>query len=212
MVTRDYLPKGDAQTIYWVNNFTAKLRSIGAILGVTDEERTQIEEDAIAVNDKLNSVQQLKQTYQSMVEAKNAAMETMRQRIRKMVNKIKLHDNYNATYAEDLGTVAPPPPTFPGGLDNAKPDFEITVLSDMNRLDWMKRIFDGVVIECKRGTEPAWTRLGTDYKSPFEDERQNLVFGVPETRCYRMRYLLDEKEIGQWSDEVKAICSIDSVT
>jgi hypothetical protein len=212
MYIKDYLPKGDAQTIYWVNNFILKVRDLGPALGVSDEERTRLEDYVQDVNNKLNSVQQTKQTYQSFVESKNAAMDLMRQLIRKMVNKLKLHDNYTIADGENLGIIPPSNAGIPGGMDNARPDFEATVLGDMIRLDWMKREFDGVVIESKRGAEISWTRMDKDFRSPFEDTRKNTVMAVPETRWYRMRYLIGEKEVGQWSDEVKIVCSLDSVT
>jgi hypothetical protein len=73
------------------------------------------------------------------------------------------------------------------------------------RIDWMKGKFDGVDVESQRGDEIDWTKLGRDFRSPFEDERPPLAAGKPEERRYRLRYLINDKPVGEWSDVIVVI-------
>jgi len=202
MTNKDYLPKGDSQYSFWYDNFGNKLVGHGPTLGITNDEITAVQADALSVRTKLSEVQAIKQTMHSVVEAKNDTHSASRHAVRKLASRLKTHPDYTVSIGEELGIVPPDTPAFPGGLDNVKPDFEVVVLGDRVRLDWRKNIFDGVIIECKRGNETTWTRLE-------KDMRKNITPNVPETRIYRMRYILGDQEVGQWSDEAKAICGFE---
>ncbi|MBS4027519.1 MAG: hypothetical protein KGZ58_02685 [Ignavibacteriales bacterium] len=209
MAKKDYLPKGDSQYSFWYDNFGNKLVGHGPTLGITNDEINVVQADALSVRTKISEVQAIKLTTQAVVHTKDETLSESRQKTRKLVNRLKAHPDYSVAIGEELGIVPPDVPGIPGGVDNAKPDFEITVLGDRNRLDWMKREFDGVVIEGKRGNETTWTHLDKDMKSPYEDMRKNLIPNVPETRIYRMRYIIGDEEVGQWSDEVKVVCGFE---
>jgi len=51
-------------------------------------------------------------------------------------------------------------------------------------------------IECKRGTETTFTTVTEVSGAKFTDPRHNLVFGVPETRQYRIWYLKNNTIVG----------------
>jgi len=209
MAGRDYLPKGDSQYSFWYDNFGNTLVEHGPTLGLTNDEITVVQTDALSVRAKISDVQAMKLTIHSAVETKSATLDASTQHTRKLAKRLKAHPNYTRSLGEALGIVPPGAPTPSGSIDYAKPTFKITVLGDRVRLDWIKNIFDGVVIESKRGGETTWTRLDVDTKSPYEDTRKNLVPGTPETRIYRMRYMMDDEEVGQWSNGVKAICGFE---
>jgi hypothetical protein len=73
-------------------------------------------------------------------------------------------------------------------------------------MDWVKGQFDGVVVQSKRGAETSFTFLDKDTKSPYEDMRHNINPDQHEARTYRMRYLMNDQEIGLWTDEIKVYC------
>ncbi len=52
-------------------------------------------------------------------------------------------------------------------MNNAKPSFTASVMPDAVRLDWTKGVFDGVVVQSKRGNETAFTALDNDTVSIF---------------------------------------------
>lgn len=121
-------------------------------------------------------------------------------RIRAAVQRMKASPGYTEAIGIQLQIVG----EETGGLntETAKPTFKGTALIDRVRLDWTKGDYDGVIIECRRGDETAFTFLDKDFKSPFDDLRPNLVPGKPEVRRYRMIYLLDDAIVGTHSDEV----------
>jgi hypothetical protein len=67
------------------------------------------------------------------------------------------------------------------------------------RLDWLKATATGVLVESQRAGETEWTLLGTDTNSPFTDSRAPLVPGAPEVRRYRLRYLINDLPVGNYS-------------
>ncbi|MBS4027739.1 MAG: hypothetical protein KGZ58_03785 [Ignavibacteriales bacterium] len=212
MANRNFLPRTDAQLNFWLNNFAAKIGNFAADVGITPEQVTQFETDKTNLAMRLNDVQTKKTAYQSSVTEKDAVKEAIVKRIRDAAVMIKRHTNYTDTMGEDLGIVPPEIPGVPGGTENAMPEFQAVELPDRIRLDWLKDIFDGVIVQCKRGNETTFTTLGTDMTSPYEDTRANLSIGVPEIRYYRMRYILKDEEVGQWSDEKRVVCTIDART
>jgi hypothetical protein len=108
---------------------------------------------------------------------------------------------------EDLGVV-PPSIVAPvcNIMDNTKQEFSPTVMPDQVRIDWEKGRFDGIVVQSKRGTETTFTSLDKDTSSPFEDKRPNVTPNLHEESIYRLRYLIKDAEVGQWSDELKVFC------
>jgi hypothetical protein len=134
-------------------------------------------------------------------------LDEVKKKVRDMAVILKRNANYTVSIGEDLGVV--PAATALGksiSIDSQKPSFETFILPDMVRLDWVKGEFDGVVIQSKRAAETSFTFLDKDTRSPYEDTRHNLTPDVHEPRFYRMRYLLKDQEVGQWSDELKVFC------
>ncbi len=60
---------------------------------------------------------------------------------------------------------------------------------------------------CQRAGETTWTMLGTDTSSPYLDSRPPLVAGQPEVRRYRLRYVVNDVPVGNYS----AVASITTV-
>lgn len=69
-------------------------------------------------------------------------------------------------------------------------------------LNWVKGSATGVLIESQRNNETDWTLIGTDTNSPFVDNRAPLVVGAPEIRRYRIRYLVNDLPVGNYSATV----------
>lgn len=207
MPTKDYLPHTDADFVIWLENFSNKIGSHSASLGITPAEVTQFQTDATDASKKLTELLNTKTTLQSITQSKNALFGIIEKRVRDKAVILKRNPNYNVSIGEDLGVV--PAATGLGksiSIDTQKPTFITLVLPDMVRLDWVKGEFDGVVIQSKRAAETAFTFLDKDTRSPYEDTRKNLTPDVHEPRFYRMRYLLKDQEVGQWSDELKVFC------
>ena len=74
-------------------------------------------------------------------------------------------------------------------------------------LDFDKSISDGVNICAKRDGDADFVFLGRDTASPYIDNRPLLVATKPELREYKCVYVLNDKEIGLFSDEVVVSCA-----
>jgi len=74
--------------------------------------------------------------------------------------------------------------------------------ADADLVVWVKGVYDGVQIESQRAGETLWTLIGMDTSSPYLDSRAPLAAGVPEIRCYRLRYFPNDVPTGNYSDIV----------
>ena len=120
-----------------------------------------------------------------------------------LMERIRNTTGYTTAIGEDLGIVAPA-----GAPPLGDPTFTLTALPNSEvRLDFVKATSDGVIVECQRADEVAWTLLGSDRFSPYVDGRPPLVAGQPEVRRYRIRYLSGDDPIGNYS----AVVSVTTV-
>lgn len=117
-----------------------------------------------------------------------------------LADRIRNTAGYTTAIGEDLGIEPPAAPVVLGD-----PTFTATPQPNSEvRLDFVKATSDGVLIESQRAAENTWTLLGTDRFSPYLDARPPLVPGQPEVRRYRMRYLVGDDPVGNYSAIVTA--------
>jgi hypothetical protein len=207
MVSKSFLPYQDADFAVWLENFSQKISTHSATLGISAADVTLLQNYSTNTRQTLTDIQAAKTSLQSLTQKKNNLLDEVKKKVRDMAVILKRNANYTVSIGEDLGVV--PAATALGksiSIDSQKPSFETFILPDMVRLDWVKGEFDGVVIQSKRAAETSFTFLDKDTRSPYEDTRHNLTPDVHEPRFYRMRYLLKDQEVGQWSDELKVFC------
>lgn len=77
----------------------------------------------------------------------------------------------------------------------------LTVKADVDHavISFKKGKADGVRLYCKRGSETAFTFLAIDTRSPYVDNRPNLVEGMPEKREYYAYLFDDDAPMGEQS-------------
>jgi len=115
-----------------------------------------------------------------------------------LAERVRNTTGYTTAIGEDLGIVPPV-----GGILLGDPSF--TAVAQPNsevRLNWVKSVSDGVIVEGQRAAETTWTNLGSDRFSPYTDGRDPLVAGQPEVRRYRLRYLDGDDPVGNYSATV----------
>jgi hypothetical protein len=145
-------------------------------------------------------------------------------RIANMVQRIKHHPAYNISIGKNLGIIGPEK-VF--NYEEAK--VAVTLRrSDKDGVffDFVKGEFDGVVVyggaypennPTPPGTVPEeqgapvmmWTEIARAASSPYVDNRKNAG-SMPETRYYRMRYLLKHLPVGQESDTITVVAVVGS--
>lgn len=221
----NYFPRTEGEQVVWLNNFISKLATHLATLGLVAGDLTAITNDVNAFVYMVNWSATYKTRTQDVNDYKRqllygpgpigafppgltatvpptAVAANVLLRLTALVNRIKAAPGYNSAIGEDLGIEGPVAPAI--DLGTVKPTFTALAMPNSEvRLNWVKADFTGVVIEGRRNAEVAWERLGVDTSSPYLDSRDPLTGGIPESRFYRMRYLLGDDEVGLYSDVIE---------
>ena len=128
----------------------------------------------------------------------------LEKQFRKIVRTMVDSPNFTETIAKDLGLLAPQQQTDSAMAANATPEFKIMQSSGgYPLLVWKALKFDGVVIyKSTDGVNFAY--LDKDFKPDFTDKSPLPQAPKAEHWYYKMRYLLNDEEVGSWSN-VKSI-------
>jgi hypothetical protein len=128
-------------------------------------------------------------------------------RLHELVGRIKAAPNYTNELAREFGfdddesiTRTELALAKPSGRAIGQPDSEV-------RVEFTKSAFDGVLIESRRTGQQEWSRLAIDKFSPYVDSRPLVRGDKPEVREYRMRFLMHDVPVGEWSDILVATAS-----
>ncbi len=208
MAKQSYYPYADPKVMLWLEHFNAKLPNYAATFGLSGETLTQVQTHFETIKQKLAEVEAAKSTLKSVVASKQQAMETAETFIRNLVATMKLHQNFTEAIGEDLNVVGQESLDEATLIANAKPEFMATALATFVRLDWVKKGYDGILFERKRGNETTFSFFDKDDRSPCDDKDANLVAGVPEIRIYWAIYLLNGEPVGNWSEEIRVTALI----
>ncbi|MBS4028016.1 MAG: hypothetical protein KGZ58_05190, partial [Ignavibacteriales bacterium] len=165
---KDYIPGGEAEFSVWLENVNTKLPAYTDTLGVSHEDIAALQSAFNDVKAKIAEHRAMSTSLHSLTQAKVNVLASARSFVRKVMNRLKTHDRFTTVIGEDLGIIAPPQGAMlPGALDGVAPSFQLTVLPDLVRNDWVKGDFDGVVGQSRRNNETTWVSLGRDSKSPY---------------------------------------------
>ena len=205
MPQTDFMPKSDGDRLTWFNNFSAKLNTHGATVGMTPPEIVAAQADCAGAIYMINQVVTAQQNTEQRVQYKktlidgrvgapasaypgNFVVQTVPAvvvapgviaRLRVLVKRMKASAGYTAAIGDDLEIVAQTPVVNP----NAKPTLTGLALIGMRvQIKFVKAGFDAVKVESKRGNESSYTYLGTFVRSPFVDTRAPLVASQSEQR------------------------------
>jgi hypothetical protein len=224
-------PNGDAELVIWFKTFAQKFAAHAPTLGFTAAEVSAVQADAAMLDYLIGDVVP---SYQATMEAQTAYKNLIKKgpigvpggdppaapvvgaapatvapgvvpRLRRLIQRIKAAPNYTESIGQDLDIIGAEG-NAPGGVETAKPSAKALALPGSQvRIEFKKGSFDGVLIECRRKGEAGWTKLGVDLFSPFIDARPPVQDGVPEVREYRLRFLLRDEAVGEWSDIISVI-------
>jgi hypothetical protein len=129
-----------------------------------------------------------------------------------IVQRIKGHADYAENDGQDLGIIGDEQEF---NEDTFKPELKAFVQLDGVKITFTKKAADAMNIYGNPiGSEnpEEWELLGTDFHSPYLDSRPPAKTGTPENRRYMGRAVIDDKEIGVNSDEVKVVFGTTQIT
>ncbi|HLG35295.1 MAG TPA: hypothetical protein VI757_10470 [Bacteroidia bacterium] len=202
MKKEDYVPRRESRLIIWGKTFKSKLAQIGASLGVTPGEITEIEtavddmEEAIKQNNLAQIAAQVKRREKDATKKKSLA------KIRRTVKRMKTHTNWAPNISAGFGTEAVDQKV---DKDNFKPVLRGRALRGFVKIQYTKKGVDGMNIYSQYPGDTEWTFLRFDSRSPYPDTRPLRQPGVPEERLYSAIAVMHDKQIGQRSDTLSVV-------
>lgn len=224
------IPTRDNERIAWSLNFEAEFPALAAQLGFTNAEMTALLQDSAAMRHAILVAQTGAAFSKACTAFKNGMLGGVGEnqatpgipvhnppplppanvdagiieRLSNAMAAAKKNAGYSQTIGETLQIVGSPAPEI--DPESAKPvGTTLSMTGSIVRIEWTKGKFDGIYIESQRADETAWTNIGFDMRSPFDDERAPLVAGKPEERRYRLRFFIDNVAVGNYSDTLTAI-------
>lgn len=223
------IPRTDTELALWLTSFSTTFAMHATALGFTAADVSAVSADAAMLN---YVVGELLPTYKSAFQARTAFKNRMMSgpvtaaaaplpplpatgtapaavppgilpRLRNLVQRIQLSPGYTAEIGLDLGITEPGGGGSPSPDSPPKPSVKARSTGPGTvQIDFSKERFDGVLVESLREGDDGWQPLGLDSYSPYIDDRPPKVAGKPETRQYRVRYMLRDQPTGEWSDIV----------
>jgi hypothetical protein len=223
------LPRTDTELALWLTNFSTSFAAYAVTLGFTEADVNAVKADAAMLN---YIVGDLIPTYKSALQSRtsfknlvvlgqagsvNVALPLppttgtapavvpagIVQRLRNLIQRIQLAPGYTEEIGLDLGIDEPEGGGPPAPDSPAKPTVRARSTGPGRvQIDFSKEKFDGVLVESLRDGDGGWQTLGLDSYSPYIDDRPPKAAGKPETRQYRVRYILRDQATGDWSDIV----------
>ena len=204
MAKSDFIPPRDAAFLGWHDQLKAAATTIGATLGITAADLTGLADDNELLHATFSASADLNGRAQQATQEKNTAKRTAEQKARTLAKRLKLHSAYNAGFGQQLGIEGSEATV---DLTAAKPQLEGAAKPHGEvELTFNKSKSDGVNIYGQRDGDAGFVFLARDTSSPYIDNRPCLVAGKPELRRYKAIYILDDQEVGQFSDEVPVTC------
>ena len=204
MAKKDYFPRRDKDFRSWFVNFIAKVRLYAADFGLDPAIIDAWETEGLAYADSIDANESSQASAQQSRAAKDALGDILEPKLRKGIKGIKLTGGYSEARGEDMNVVGDEETFDP---DTYKPKLKATIFPNSARIDFVKgnREVEAVNVYSRLKGEAAWEKLGTDYHSPYVDERPLAQPGVPENREYMAIGVKRDMEIGQMSDIVSVV-------
>ena len=196
----DFIPRKRAQRLAWWQGISDNITVEGPKMGLTAPEiaaAKAVADDMIA---KMAAVDAAQAALDGARAVEKTATAVNDPAIRGHVRNWKTRPEYAGSGSEGVLQLRGTESTFDPGT--FKTVLKVTVDGGQIKITFTKGETDGVVIYSRLRGSQGWTKLGLDTGSPYYDTRPLATPGVPETREYMARGVLDDEEIGLDSDIV----------
>lgn len=205
MAKKDYLTKALDRLVTWLTNFFDNIDSIGATLGLTPAQITEVKARITDFKTKYQDQVQKDGDYKASVEATQASIKVCLSDsggVRDLVGKMKKHDDYTEALGETLGVIGEEhvPDSF-----NAKPELKDKSEGGNIKLGFNLYEWDGLNIYRDRDEGAGMVFLARDTDSPYYDTTPKLDPTKPEKRMYQAYFVDGDNQIGLPSDIITII-------
>jgi hypothetical protein len=203
-IMADFIPSNDGALKTWCTNFKSKIATLGASVGLTAAQITALQGKCDAINGRIDSKMTTKTAWLASVADSNTGNGSDISDLRKSIGAIKKNAGYTQATGADLGIVGGGAAFDPNSYQGELTGVDLTAPAQVT-VSWGKANgnIDGVNVYMRRqGTSP-WTFLARDTVSPYVDTTPLATAGQPEIREYRVRGVLNDVEIGDYSDTIQ---------
>jgi len=198
----DFVPTADNDFLVWFDHFLTQISTDAAIAATDLAALTAANADFHAKIGHINDTVALAKRATADKKDSRSTAESL---VRAEVRRIKARSDYNEGQGAQLGIIGSKDSR---DLSSSHPELSGSDLSDgVVALNFSKYNSDGVNIYSKRDKDADWVLLARANVSPFMDMRPLLEAANPELRHYCVTYVLKDKEIGNYSDEVVVNCT-----
>lgn len=205
MAKSDYFPRPDGELLIWHDRFILNLASLKTQLGLSDEDIAGCNSDNQALHGKVSAANIAAAAFHHATAEKQAYRNQFENKARALTRRIKAHPNYTEALGNLLGIIGAETST---DLSNAKPVLKAAdQTSGVVVLSFQKFGSEGVNIYSQRENESEFVFLARNTQTHYVDNRPLLVANKPELRRYTAVYVVKDKEIGQFGDELVVSCA-----
>jgi len=193
MISKNYLPRGEAELKQWCGNFNTQFAAQAEILGFGEAEKQAVSTDCSGIDTAIDACNAAKIAYEEKVSAKKQTLETNSGAIREMVRRIKASPTYTEAIGKLLGVIGEgssfDPTTAMPSITLVKSatgyDFKFSLLS----------YFDAVAVFRRSPGESGFAKVDIDMKSPY-----SVASPIENGVEYYFQYLKNDVLMGQPSD------------
>lgn len=217
-----YLPRGDREKLTWFKNFSQKFTGYAASLGFTPAEAVAVADDLNMFEYTFMQLANAKARLKGLTAYKDALIDSIGgpisyptapvipappanvprgifRRVRKTVQRIKGHPNYNTAMGKDLGIIGA---EIVVDYNALKPKLKTKLNGTYPVIIWKKGVADSINIYVDRRDGKGFVFLANDVIPDYIDTHP-LPAGVDsDVWDYKARYRVGDNETGQFSDEV----------
>jgi ribosomal protein L21 len=188
----------------WHDRLKVAATAIGAVLGITADDLTEIGADNTAIHTKVTAAATANVAAKQATRDKDETLAAVKARVRKFAKRVLGHRDYTEAQGIQLGIVGEEDTTDmtvaqPVLVANPLPHGAVEIAFNKSKAD-------GVNLYSQRDGDSGFVFLARDTSSPYVDNRPLLVPGKPEVRKYRGIYVVNDAEVGLTSDDVTAVC------
>jgi hypothetical protein len=194
-MNQSYLPSTEGELITWLGNFSSKLDTYGAALGLDAQKIAELKAMIASIIASINNVTEKLADYQMAVQAKDSTKKTGLDVLRTSIAAFKTNAGYNEILGEAFGIIGS---TTAG---SEKPTISVSKVPQGIAIKFVKSDFEGVHIYRRKKGEAEFQFIRHVSHSPFVDTSITKA-GIAAYE-YRAIGVIADEETGFPSDTVE---------
>jgi hypothetical protein len=200
----DFIPNSDDALKTWCTNFKSKIATSGATVGLTPAQITGLQTKCDAINGRIDDKAAKKNAWQSSVANSNTGNNADLADIRASVASIKTNGGFTNAIGADLGVTGSAAAFDPNAYKAQITSATVTAPAQVTiKFSKASGNIDGVHVYSRLQGQDNWRFLARDTIPPYVDTTPLAAAGKPEVREYRVRAVVNDEEIGDYSDTVQ---------